>query len=87
MMGSFKNFIQKGGDSFLVTNDIFGNNLCSLIFKVVAKIYFIASNGEDETDKNTVTTLLIALLENFKGKIDGTVPQILDLCLQNLQVS
>jgi hypothetical protein len=73
-MGSLRNFIKKGGEAFLVTNDLFGNNLCSLIFKIIEKMYFISSNGTDETDKNSATTLLITLLENFKGKIDGIVP-------------
>lgn len=83
-MGSFRNFIQKGGDTILCTNDMFGNNLTSLIFKMIEKIYTINQNGSDETDLNQVTTLLITLLENFNGKIDGTVPQIVDLCLSNL---
>lgn len=83
-MGSFRNFIQKGGDTILCTNDMFGNNLTSLIFKMIEKIYTINQNGNDETDLNQVTTLLITLLENFSGKIDGTVPQIVDLCLSNL---
>jgi len=73
-MGSFRNYIKKGGEAFLVTSDMFGNNLCSLVFSVIGKIYAIAANGEDETDKNTVTTLLITLMENFRGKIDGTIP-------------
>jgi hypothetical protein len=76
-----KNFIQKGGDAFLTTTDIFGVNLIDLIFKIIEKIYFIAANGEDETDKNAVTTLLVTLLENFKGKIDVYVPQIINVCL------
>lgn len=74
MLGSLRNYIQKGGDTILCTNDMFGNNLTSLIFKVIEKIYKINQNGTDETDLNSVTTLLITLLENFSGKIDGTIP-------------
>jgi hypothetical protein len=53
---------------------MFGNNLASLIFRVIEKIYAIGENGNDETDINAVTTLLITMMENFKGKIDGTIP-------------
>ena len=55
-------------------NDMFGNNLLSLIFKIIDKVYIISANGTDETDLNAVTTLLITLLENFRGKLDGTIP-------------
>jgi len=50
MLGSFRNYIQKGGDLFLVSNDLFGNSFVSLIFKVIEKIYNIGDNGTDETD-------------------------------------
>ena len=53
---------------------MFGNNLLSLIFKIIDKVYIISANGTDETDLNAVTTLLITLLENFRGKLDGTIP-------------
>lgn len=74
MLGSLRNFIQKGGDFLLNNNDMFGNNLLSLIFKIIDKVYIISANGTDETDLNAVTTLLITLLENFRGKLDGTIP-------------
>lgn len=74
MLGSLKNFIQKGGDTILCTNDMFGNNLTSLIFKIIEKTYRINQNSTDETDLNAASTLLITLLENFSGKIDATVP-------------
>jgi len=58
----------------LNTNDMFGNNLLSLVFKIIDKIFTISQNGSDETDLNAVTTLLITLLENFRGRIDATIP-------------
>ncbi|CAD8152713.1 unnamed protein product [Paramecium pentaurelia] len=85
MLGSFRNYIQKGGSTFLTQNDFFGNSFISLIFRFIQKIYTIADNGSDETDQNQVTTILIALIENFPGQIDNLIPQIIDFSLLNLQ--
>lgn len=45
MLGSLRNFIQKGGDALLTTADMFGNNLLSLVFKVIDKVYVMSANG------------------------------------------
>ncbi|CAD8063756.1 unnamed protein product [Paramecium sonneborni] len=85
MLGSFRNYIQKGGATFLTQNDFFGNSFISLVFRFLQKIYVIADIGTDETDQNQVTTILIALIENYPGQIDNLIPQIIDFSLANLQ--
>ncbi|CAK65923.1 unnamed protein product (macronuclear) [Paramecium tetraurelia] len=85
ILGSFRNYIQKGGATFLTQNDYFGNSFISLVFRFIQKIYAVADNGSDETDQNQVTTILIALIENYPGQVDNLIPQIIDFTLLNLQ--
>lgn len=64
---------------------MFGNPLVQLIFNMAHKAYSIGENGKDDTDMTAVTTLFIALIENYKGKIDHFIEPILQLALQNIQ--
>ncbi|KAM3136652.1 hypothetical protein pb186bvf_011288 [Paramecium bursaria] len=84
MVSSIRNYIQKGQDIFLTTQDWFGNNFVQLIFQLLGRVYSIGENGEDETDQNSATTLIFCLIENFKGKLDALMPQIIEFALQNL---
>lgn len=86
MLGSFRNYIQKGKELFLTSNDLFGRSFVSLFFNVIQKVYSVSQNGNDDTDENQVTTLLVTLIENTQGMIDGIIPQILDFTLSNFQV-
>jgi hypothetical protein len=72
--------------AFLSSNDMFGNPLVQLVFNVASKIYSIGENGEDDSDMFSVTTLFIALIENFKGQMDHLVEPLLKVAIENLQV-
>lgn len=87
MIGCFRNFIKKGGDVFLHQNDMFGNSLVLLAFQLIEKVYANNQSKSDDTDTCSVTLLLIAMIENYVGKIDCLVPQILNISVRNIQVS
>ena len=79
MMGCFLNFIGKLGENFLTSSDIYGISFVELLFEMIRKIGNECLQRNNNADLCLALRLIIALIENFRGKIDDLIPQILDL--------
>jgi len=78
-MGCFMNFVGKTGTSFLESNDFFGVPFIDLLFEMIRKLGSDCLDSDDDYNLCLSIRLIIALIENFRGKIDHLIPKIIDI--------
>eukprot|EP01016_Furgasonia_blochmanni_P056412 TRINITY_DN9612_c0_g4_i14.p1 TRINITY_DN9612_c0_g4~~TRINITY_DN9612_c0_g4_i14.p1 ORF type:complete len:722 (-),score=286.95 TRINITY_DN9612_c0_g4_i14:171-2336(-) len=86
MLGSFMNFIGKGGPEFLAAKDEYGQSYVELLFRVIKKVYEVSLIGNDDVDMVCANVLYFALIENHVGRIDPIIPHIIDANLEGMKL-
>ena len=84
MLGSFKNYIQKGNEYFLQGKDAFGISFIELLFSMIKRIYEIGKNGQSDGQMVCATSLYGAFIENNFKRIDKFIPIIIEDCYEHL---
>lgn len=79
MIGCFLNYIAKGGKKFLKCEDIYGFKFVDLMFEMIKKIGKECLRNNNYGDLCLAIRLLIGLIENLRGEIDGLIEKILDI--------
>ena len=82
---SLQNYIAKDPDHFLTVGEGQSQTYIALTFKFIECALKINRNSLHKLDGIVVMKVLIAMLENLKGRIDEALPYILKICVSELQ--
>lgn len=76
---SLQNFISKDPATFLSTYD--GETFIARTFRFIERSLKINATSEHMLDGVVIMKVLMAMLENLKGRIDEALPHVLRVCL------
>ena len=81
---SLQNYIAKDPQTFLMVGEGQTQTYIALAFKFVEKALKINRNSMHKLDGIVVMKVLIAILENLKGRVDEAVLYIMRICVSEL---
>lgn len=87
VVGCFLNFMQKCGPDFLQGSDFYGNSFTDLLFMVIRKIGEECMSTKQYGNLLFSLRIIMGLLENFRGKVDGLLLSILQIVRELLSES
>jgi hypothetical protein len=81
---SIQNYIAKDPMTYLSVGENQSQTYIALTFNFVEKVLKINVESPDKLDGIVAMKILIAMIENLRGKIDEAIPYIIKICIEQL---
>jgi hypothetical protein len=81
---SLQNYIAKDPTTFLSVGEGHTQTYIAMTFNFIEKVLKVNADSPDKLDGVIAMKVLLAMVENLRGKIDEAIPYIIKICMQEI---